>query len=75
MLYQSHLQELREVILDREQTIDSLQAEIQSKNDKLDHLENSLEEMRKNIVLIKRNNEIDTAIIYEQEFERIKLDF
>lgn len=66
MLYEQQLQELRDVILDREQTIDCLHSEIQSKNDKLDHLENSLDEMRKNIVLIKRNQEIDASVIYEQ---------
>lgn len=31
--------------------------------------------MRKNTILMKRNEEIDASIIYEQEFERIKIDF
>lgn len=68
MLYDNQLQDHRELFITQEQKIENLSSEIQHKIDKIDLLENALEEMRKNTALFKRNQEIDASIIYEREF-------
>lgn len=55
--------------------IDQLEDELQRKNNKLEQLIDSHEEMRKSIIHMNRNNEVDAAAIYEQEFERVREHF
>jgi uncharacterized protein YoxC len=69
-IFEGQLHEYRDIITKKTEIIDDLEEELQRRSDRIDQLIDSLEEMRKNIN--NHNNEVDTAAIYEQEFERVK---
>jgi chromosome segregation ATPase len=63
--FDNQLIEYRDIINKKTEIIDDMDEELQKRNDRIDQLIDSLEDMRKNI---SSSNEADTAAIYEQEF-------
>ena len=69
-IFQTQLNEYRDLVAQKNEVIDGLEEELQRRGDRIEQLIEGLEEMRKNIS--NHNNQVDTAAIYEQEFQRVK---
>ena len=73
--WETQEQEYRELLAEKTRLLGESEEELRRAHDKIDHYAENQEELRKNILLLQQNQEVNNTAIYEQEFERVKEEF